>query len=247
MITMKKSIGSVFAILALTALTCSAYAAEDANTNPSDNPENQIKRFSMPSLGDNIYFSGNSDQNAVCKALGYEKAEEGSATVDPKVGVGEAKVLINGTATSGQTDGGAITEILCKHKLTRKYSFKTHNLNSPTEVRKVPYSSKSDPNGVCKVEGYDKALEGSAKNTDHLITVSMVIVDKDGNNAGGDHDNFGVDQVSCIKVTPAGHKSEGDTSHNAKVHGGSTAKKETATPTQETQTGTSQTAGGGGR
>ena len=230
MINMKKTFAPALAILALSALTCSAVAAENtASTNPSDNPENQIKRITNPSLGDDIYFSGNSDQNAVCKSLGYEKAEEGSATIDMKIAAGKAKVSVDAAAgTSGVVDGGAITEIICAHRLSRKNSFKTHLFSSPTEVRKVPYSAKSDPTGVCIAEGYDKALEGSVKNTNKLVTVSMVIVDKTGNNTGGDHDNFGIEEVGCIKSTPSGHKSVGDTSHDKKVHGGNTPKKDPA-------------------
>ena len=158
-----------------------------------------------PSLGDGVLVSASSNQNGMCKALGYEKAAVGSVVSDCKISSGISQVIINDDGSITQGDCGAdvcrIAQLICLNGVTRA-SDQTHLIVKPTHAQsKAPYSATSDQNGVCVSLGYDHAAVGSMIMDCRIVNnLSQVVVDASGSVVSGDlgQDVCRVEQLVCV-------------------------------------------------
>lgn len=158
-----------------------------------------------PSIGDTVLMSSRSDQNGACKALGYEKAAVGSAVFDCKVSANLSQVIVdnNGDVSSGDLGKNycRIQQIICLNYVSIP-QLKTHLISKPKHLQsEAPYSSRSNQNGVCKSQGYEKAAVGSAVfDCTPEANLSQVVVDNNGNVSSGDlgREYCRINQIVCV-------------------------------------------------
>lgn len=145
-----------------------AFAQEQAQVDPIFNP--QI---------DGIPFSGESDANGVCIALGYEKLAPSvyrHAVVhlhDAPSGVFALNTMADGHLKGEITRrvGGGIYSgirasvygyIACLNQRNEQPLWSVQVFTSPQDAKRSnPYSAQSSALGICKSQGYDFFAEGS--------------------------------------------------------------------------------------
>lgn len=114
-----------------------------------------------------INFSGHSIPDGVCLVLGYQKS---LANKYSTVRVKDTFVTVDadGNFTGAvQSVGGSYerttfyTSITCANKLVSKKNVQVDKVSSFSFLDGINISSKSNVNGVCKLSGYEKGLDGS--------------------------------------------------------------------------------------
>jgi hypothetical protein len=160
--------------------------------------------LSNPSLGDRILFSSASDQNGVCRAMGYERAAVGTMVrgvdFNAKVVVDDNGVIFRGENGDYQNGGhDSISEIVCVNKLNGPNNQTVTVIDPKHPTSGVVFSSVSNQDGVCKSQGYPRSANGSA--TRSVDFNSKVIVDASGSIVGGedgDYQRGGHDRIGSI-------------------------------------------------
>ncbi len=160
-----------------------------------------------PTFGDGIAVSSLSDQEGLCKALGFERAAFGSAVVDGKQ-FGPAVLIdptgaLTGAALVSPGDGLRIGQMVCVNQVG-KPTFETAYVKKPRhQMSNVPFDTKSDQNGICKLQGYDASAIGAAT-VDGTYRGPMVTVDANGSVIGGsvavDGAGVNIDALVCSKA-----------------------------------------------
>jgi hypothetical protein len=141
-----------------------------------------------PRLGGYL-FDRQSDQNGICKALGYEGAAVGSAEAS---GAGSLTTVIanrDGIITRfglvTRTDGYWITKIICLNKTGVREGFRNVLVHMPRHPESYSfYSTKSSNRGVCKLTGHRDAA-GAVRDGGSAVG-PVVIVDSEGEVTGGE-------------------------------------------------------------
>lgn len=180
------------------------------NLTPSDDPSGDelSYRVNHPSAGGNVYFSNKSNQNGVCRALGFEKAAIGSAESSGAI-VGPTLIVNDaGTVTGGEvvtsTTGLWFTSIICVNKLSQPLiqTFMRENPTHPTS--NAYFSSRSSLTGVCKVLGYQGGGAGAAEHSGSVVP-PVLIIDSTGKIEGAEEINnrygFWISRISCWNST----------------------------------------------
>ena len=132
-----------------------------------------------------IIISGDSLPDGVCLALGYQKSLSNKYS---KMRVIDTIVVvdIDGNFTSAkQSTGGSydrstyFTSITCANKLVTKKNIQVDRVSTFSFMDGINISSKSKVNGVCKLLGYEKGLDGSSiKGAENKE--AMAVVEEDG-------------------------------------------------------------------
>jgi len=171
--------------------------------NPSSNfPNIEAKLITLPNI-DGVFFTENSNENGVCKALGYENSAPGSA-LSVSVPYPEPLLRINdyGEVLDGDTGykWKKIEKIICIKKIQRE-NFKVTKIDFPALGNGVGFAAKSSPDGVCKLLGHEY---GVYRATFYKIIVErpepLLIVDSKGTVIGGDNGKKWnkIKQITCI-------------------------------------------------
>lgn len=118
--------------------------------------------------GENLYFEfkrDRSNENGVCKALGYEKALRGSSRGTYFSLSNVVVVNSNGSIVSGRTKAKKITKITCinivKKALSRSFLFFSVNVDgNPIHacISREPVEAKKDADKTCRALGYDRSF-----------------------------------------------------------------------------------------
>jgi hypothetical protein len=122
--------------------------------------------ITQPSLGDGVLIYEMSSQQGVCKALGYEKAVQGSVTKSkkyrgPLVDIGDNGLVSNGKRARVTRSEYAIDQIICLNK-TASPKEETHKLTLPVHPDSgIPFYELTNLDMVCKLFGFEKNAWGS--------------------------------------------------------------------------------------
>ena len=143
-----------------------------------------------PLMADRISFSSESDQNGVCRAIGFERAAVGSATFAEK---SRMKVVAgaDGKIVRGEDhdENLAIDKIICLNPGLKRLEsaaiaygpqYKPYTLETGDEIN---FSTNSSQDGVCRFLGFEKAAKDGVYShpTDNL----KVVLDSKGKIVGG--------------------------------------------------------------
>lgn len=113
--------------------------------------------------GSGLLFSYTSDENGVCKSLGYQKAAKDShrSSSDQTYTV---EVDESGKVIRGANDVPLILQIICINSTGIPGPDKSYYIEEPYYSTNPPFklSSRSSEDGACKVLGYERAAKGSA-------------------------------------------------------------------------------------
>lgn len=152
-----------------------------------------------------VHFSGGSDENGVCRALGYERAAVG-ATLYKDVGR-QPMVEVNRRGDVSGGDIGSnyhqIQQIVCLN-LEGYPRFDLNLIHKPLLSGELAISGGSSENGVCKALGYEKAVVGASLYTD-VSRKPMVEINNRGSVSGGDigSNYHQFDTIVCVNMVGA--------------------------------------------
>lgn len=140
-----------------------------------------------PRTSGGVYFSGGSNENGVCLALGYEKAAVGATLYKTVQSFPMVEVNSRGEVSGGDTGSNyrRISNIVCINQLDR-YPLAGQILVNPSHpLSGQPFSGGSDENGVCIALGYTQAAVGATL-YQTVRNTPMIEVNSRGNVSGGD-------------------------------------------------------------
>jgi hypothetical protein len=175
----------------------------------------EIEKFSDPATGDtsaliknpthygsNLPLSGAyhpSDENGVCKLLGYEKAALGSARIDYDAMVNTLQIERDGYIISGPSDY-PISQIVCLNQTNSYPNERSVIVSNPTHAdSRLPFSGGYHPsseNGVCVSIGYRKVALHSER-INYTALVDAIQVNETGSVIAGPSDYI-ISQIVCI-------------------------------------------------
>lgn len=153
-----------------------------------------------PTQGGGVRISASSDENGVCKALGYQRA-----IVDMlKSGIYESPMVYvdqNGVIAGGVQTGRSINEINCVNKVGEQKE-KTLQFINPSYSRiNAMFSIYSDQNGVCKAFGLQRAAMGTMNYLGNYFGPT-VIADKNGTITEGRRVGPKIGSIICVDLVP---------------------------------------------
>ena len=124
----------------------------------------QVQQIDNPSMN-GIYFSSTSSQGGVCRALGFERAADGSmqqngSAVGSVIVVDESGHITAGSEVNSAT-GEWISQILCINPLSNPPQADMPSLVNSPNLNNLNFSASSDQNGVCRAIGYERAAVGA--------------------------------------------------------------------------------------
>jgi hypothetical protein len=139
-----------------------------------------------------IPFAYYSDENGVCKALGYGRAAKGSSRY------GEIALNVKVNSAGSVVASGIdyiLQQIVCLNKTNVEISESVVLVTEPRHAdSNLLFQYYADQNGVCRNLGYLRGAVGSATYTDKTDTIS---VNSDGEVIGGPYD-YGMGSILCV-------------------------------------------------
>lgn len=181
--TLKRKHATPLLILAATLVSQGVAHADWDGCKPQQ--RQRVQKIDQPSLN-GIYFSSTSDQSGVCRALGFERAAEGSiqtsgSAVGPVIVADSNGRIANGTLVNSSS-GYWISSILCINPIERP--FETPELVNGPNINGLYFSSTSDQTDVCRALGYERAADGSAMTSGAAAGI-VLVASSEGKIAGG--------------------------------------------------------------
>jgi hypothetical protein len=175
------------------------------------NPVSTAYQADLPELVqepklNHLYFSNQSDQNGICRALGYERAAKGSMKKSGEVVGLTVEVNSDGIVSGGNEvtarEGYWASELVCVNPQSAKPNQETPvKIDHPT-LDGIYFSDSSNSDGVCRALHYDRAADGGRKKSGEAVG-SVIAVDRTGKITGGgivtDKTGFWILEIICIQ------------------------------------------------
>jgi len=155
--------------------------------------------ISYPNI-DGVFFADTSNEQGVCKALGFEMATPGSAHSTGHSADSLLVVDYNGDVSGGKNKwfDYTISQIICLNKIQRE-KFSVRKISHPV-FSNMGISARSHQDGVCRLLGHDRGAPGSTFHSSVHNSEPLLTISESGNFIGEPYSQiyFKFTQIICI-------------------------------------------------
>ena len=162
---------------------------------------------------------GFSNEYSVCRALGFEKAVDGTSVLKSESipgpisllflnafvnGSGKVSIKLTTSVAPQMVPHQKLASIKCANKVNLPmWTLVGYEmLNPPHLANGTGFSLKSDLNGTCKALGNESSLSSSVNTTyDGQNFSHAIVVNSNGNIVGSESNTLGIGTLVCIKKT----------------------------------------------